>query len=488
MKLPTEMHMPHVSWADTAPLIPELIVIAFALLVLAVDLTRRGRGALFLVSLAGVVLSALVCLFWVHGGVVFAGSFIRDSFTLALDLIALMIGALTLLLSVGYVRRKGIECGEYYSLLLFATAGMMLIAGAGDLVIVFLGIEILSVGSYVLAGFFRKNALSNESSLKYLLLGAMSSAFLLYGMAAIYGLTGHTNLKAIGEALPAAAQASPFLTYIGMGMLIVGFGFKIAAVPFHMWTPDVYEGAPTAVTAFFTSGPKAAAFAGLLRVFVTGLGGVSGQWTGVIAALAIVTMTVGNIGAIAQHEIKRMLAYSSIAHAGYLLIGVAAPGEMGLSAIVFYLVAYALMNLGAFAAIAALEKDGEIRTELKDMAGLAKKKPGVALALTIFLISLGGIPPTAGFVAKFYIFSAAVKSGMVFLAIVGVLNSLVSVFYYLRVTVVMYMRERTEPWHDVSMDWAARTAIVASSIATLLLGIFPSRLWEAAKRAATGFF
>lgn len=467
---------------------PELILIAFALVVLAVDLARSGRGSLFWISMAGVVASSLACLFWAEGGAAFGGSFVRDGFTLAIDLISLLIAALTLLVSAGYVRRQGIESGEYYSLLLFATAAMMLLAGAGDLIIVFLGIEILSVASYVLAGFFRTHPLSNESSLKYLLLGAMSSAFLLYGMAAVYGLTGETNLREIGHAMPGAAGESSFLTYLGLGMLIVGFGFKLAAVPFHMWTPDVYEGAPTAVTAFFTSGPKAAAFAAVLRVFVTGMGGLSDQWTGLIAALAVLTMTVGNIGAIAQSEIKRMLAYSSIAHAGYLLIGLAVPGSLGLSAIVFYLVAYSLMNLGAFAAVTALQRVGEIRTEISDMAGLGKAKPGVAFALTIFLVSLGGLPPTVGFVAKFYIFSAAVKDGMVFLAIVGALNSLVSVFYYLRVTVLMYMKERKEPLQDVSLDRAGRVALFASSIATVLLGMFPSRLWEAAKRSTIEFF
>ncbi len=480
--------MSAVSWTDIAALSPELILVAFALMVLAVDLTRWGRRALFGLSLAGVVMSAGAALFAADGGSAFNGGFVRDSFTLGLDLISLLIGALTLMVSCDYVRRKGVESGEYYSLVLFAIAGMMLVAGAGDLIIVFLGLEILSVASYVLAGFFRTNPLSNESSLKYLLLGAMSSAFLLYGMAAVYGLTGETNLKAIGLALPEASSDSPFLTYLGVGMLIVGFGFKVAAVPFHMWTPDVYEGAPTAVTAFFTSGPKAAAFAGALRVFVTGLGGVAGEWTGVMAALAVLTMTVGNIGAVAQKDIKRMLAYSSVAHAGYLLIGLAVPGALGLSAIVFYLVAYALMNLGAFAVIAAVEKNGEVRTSLDQMAGLARARPGMALALTVFLVSLGGLPPTAGFVAKFYIFSAAVKNGMVFLAIVGALNSLVSVYYYLRVTVMMYMKERAEPWEDVPLDAAGRVALVVSSIATILLGVFPSRLWEAARRATLDFF
>jgi NADH-quinone oxidoreductase subunit N len=463
-------------------------MIAFALIVLAADLTRGGRRSLFWVSTVGVLISGAACLFWVQPGESFGGSFVRDAFTLGVDLIVLLIGLLTLLVSREYVWLKRMECGEYYSLILFATAGMMLMAGAGDLVIVFLGIEILSVASYALAGFLRKNPLSNESSLKYLLLGAMSSAFLLYGMAALYGLTGTTNLVEIGDAFPGAAGSSPFLAYIGIGMLIVGFGFKIAAVPFHMWTPDVYEGAPTCVTAFFTAGPKAAAFAAAIRVFVVGLGGVSEQWTGVIAVLAVLTMTIGNIGALAQKEIKRMLAYSSIAHAGYLLIGLAVPGALGLSAIVFYLVAYTLMNLGAFAAITAIERQGEVRTELKSYAGLAKSRPGIALALTIFLVSLGGLPPTVGFIGKFYIFSAAIKNGMLWLAIVGALNSLISVYYYLRVTVMMYMKEPEEDAPEVSMDWAGRVALIGASIATILLGIFPARLWEAAKRTTLEFF
>lgn len=480
--------MPTFSWIDIGPLVPELMLIAFALVTLGADLARGGRKLVFWIAAVGMLVTGAGCLFWVWPGESFGGSFVRDTFTLGIDLIALLIGFMTLLVSRAYVRRQGMECGEYYSLILFATAGMMLMAGAGDLVIVFLGIEILSVASYALAGFLRKNPLSNESSLKYLLLGAMSSAFLLYGMAALYGLTGTTNIKAIGLAFPGAVGTSPFLAYIGIGMLIVGFGFKIAAVPFHMWTPDVYEGAPTSVTAFFTAGPKAAALAAAIRVFVTGLGGVTDQWTGVIAVLAILTMTIGNIGALAQKEIKRMLAYSSIAHAGYLLIGLAVPGALGLSAIVFYLVAYTLMNLGAFAAITAIEKQGEVRTELKSYAGLAKSRPGVALALTIFLVSLGGLPPTVGFIGKFYIFSAAIKGGMLGLAIVGALNSLVSVYYYLRVTVMMYMKEPEEHAPEVSMDWAGRVALVGASVATILLGIFPARLWEAAKRVTLDLF
>jgi len=350
----------------------------------------------------------------------------------------------------------------------------------------FLGLEILSVGSYVLAAFLRSNPLSAESSLKYLILGAMSSAFLLYGMASLYGVTGTTALQEIGRALPAAAR-SPFLAYLGVAMLLVGFGFKIAAVPFHMWAPDVYEGAPTAVTAFFTAAPKVGALAGILRVFQAGLGGLASDWTGPVAVVAVLTMTVGNIGAVAQREIKRMLAYSSIAHPGYLLIGLAVPGSLGFSALVFYLVAYALMNLGAFAAVAAVERDGETRTEIAAYAGLARSRPGLALALTIFLVSLSGLPPTVGFVAKFYIFSAAVKGGMLPLAIAGVLNSLVSVYYYLRVTVVMYMRESEEELR-VSADWASRAALAVSASAVLALGVFPARLWEAARRAASGLF
>jgi NADH-quinone oxidoreductase subunit N len=479
-----------IGFADIAALSPELILVAFAVIVLGADLPRSGAGrkSLFWLSAIGVVLAAVACLSWAGEGEAFAGSFVRDGFTTALDLIFLLITLLTLFVSYGYVRREGIESGEYYGLVLLAGSGMLLLAGAGDMIVVFLGLEILSVASYVLAGLFRKNARSNEASLKYLLLGAMSTAFLLYGMAAVYGLTGATNLKAIGAALPEAASASPFLTYVGVGMMIVGFGFKVAAVPFHMWTPDVYEGAPTAVTAFFTSGPKAAAFAAALRVFVTGLGGVSEQWTGVIAVLAILSMTIGNIGAIAQKEIKRMLAYSSIAHAGYLLIGLAVPGVLGVSAIVFYLVAYTLMNLGAFSIVAALEKRGTNRTEMADYAGLAKRRPGMALAMTIFMVSLGGLPPTVGFVAKFYIFSAAVEQGMITLAVIGALNSLVSIFYYLRVTVIMYMRERSEPWPEIPVDWATRLVMFGSSAGTILLGVLPAWLWSEARLSALGFF
>jgi NADH-quinone oxidoreductase subunit N len=351
---------------------------------------------------------------------------------------------------------------------------MSLMAASGDLILTFLGIEILSIATYILAGFKRTDARSTESSLKYFLLGSFATAFLLYGIALVYGSTGTTRYEAIRTI--AGLQGVPQITMvIGLGLLLVGFGFKIAIVPFHAWAPDVYEGAPTAVTAFMTVGPKAAGFAALTRVLVQALPALGGDWSAILWASSILTMTVGNIVAILQSNIKRMLAYSAIAHAGYILIGIVARSAAGHRAVIFYLIVYTAMNLGALSIVLALSRKGDRRVNLEDYAGLGKTQPWPAAALALFLVSLAGFPLTGGFIGKFYLFSAAIQQHYVGLAIVGVLNSVISVYYYFRLIVFMYMKEphaaETEP---IPLPVLAVIAIAAASV--LWLGIAPTSI------------
>jgi NADH-quinone oxidoreductase subunit N len=345
---------------------------------------------------------------------------------------------------------------------------------------IFLGLETLSISLYILAGFLRDQIRSNESALKYLLLGAFASGFVLYGIALVYGATGSINLARVARALTLGQVHSPVLLTIGMGLLIIGFGFKVAAVPFHMWAPDVYEGAPTSVTAFMIVGTKAAAFAAFLRILLTGLPALLPDWSGVLWVLAILTMTVGNVVAIAQTNIKRMLAYSSIAHAGYILVALVTGAKFGSGSILFYLLAYSFMNLGAFAVIVALARREEERLVIDDYAGLGLRRPVLGAAMALFMFSLAGVPPTAGFMGKLYVFSAAIQSGYVGLAVIGVVNSVISAFYYLRITVVMYMASGSgEPLPERVAPTLA-LAILISAAGTLLLGLFPSRFLEVA--------
>jgi NADH-quinone oxidoreductase subunit N len=409
---------------------------------------------------------------------------VLDNYSLFLKAIFLVTAGLTILMSIRFLKAEGFEHGEYYILLLFATVGMMFMASAADLIIVFLGLETFSLAVYVLAGFFRTNPKSNESSLKYFLLGAFSTGFLLYGIALIYGATGTTHLKGIFDFLRRADLFTDPLLLIGMGLLIVGFGFKVASVPFHMWTPDVYEGAPTAVTAFMAVGPKAAGFAAFLRVFLYSLSSLQTDWVWILWVLAVLTMTLGNIVAIAQKNIKRMLAYSSIAHAGYILVAMVAASELSTASILYYLLAYAFMNLGAFAVVILYGRKGEENILVSDYSGMASRYPLLAAAMAVFMFSLAGIPPTAGFVGKFYIFSAAVKAGYVGLAIIGVLNSALSVYFYLRVTVMMYMRNpEKEPAGSLEFSPGMVIALLIAVFFTLQMGIFPANYLNLARQS-----
>jgi NADH-quinone oxidoreductase subunit N len=371
---------------------------------------------------------------------------------------------------------------------LFATAGFMFVATATDLVMLFLAIEVLSIATYILAGLQRQEPRSQEAAFKYFILGAFSSAFFLYGIATIYGAQGHTNLVTLGTSL-ATTGASP-LTLLGMGLLMVGLGFKAAAVPFHMWAPDVYEGAPTPVTAFMTAGPKAAAFAAFLRVFFQGFAApaVAEHWAPIFAVLAGLTMLVGNVVAITQSSLKRMLAYSSIAHAGYAFVALAAHTALGASSILYYLIAYALMSLGSFAIVSVVAKPGDQRHAFTDYAGLGSTNPGLAALMSLFMFALAGFPPTAGFASKFYVFSAAVNTGHYWLALIGVLTSVISVVYYARVVIMMYMHEPSGERQPIRLAPAMAALLGITAAGIVLLGVFPGSVLRLAERSVQLLF
>ena len=373
----------------------------------------------------------------------FEGMFVHDPMTVFFTVLFCAVGALSVLASWDYVKRTAINQTEYYALLVSSVLGMIVMAASNDLITIFLGLELMSLSLYVLVGFRRTRLESNEAALKYFLLGAFASGFLLYGIALLYGATGTTNLARMAAFLADSPLLHNPLLLVGALLVFAGFAFKVAAVPFHMWTPDAYEGAPTSVTGFMSAGAKAAGFAALLRVGLRALGPVQADWTSLIAVLAFLTMTVGNVTALLQNNLKRMLAYSSIAHAGYILVAIAAGGPEGAGAAVFYLAVYSFMNLGAFTVLTMLGKGRDERVLVSDLAGLGFRSPLLGIVMTIFILSLGGIPPTAGFMGKLYVFSVAVQHPELrWLVIAGVLNSVISVFYYLRVTVSMRSEER----------------------------------------------
>jgi NADH-quinone oxidoreductase subunit N len=467
-------------------LLPMLILSATAVLALVADLWMEGpdREGLGWIGLAGLVATAITAMaLWNTHLSTLSDTLAVDRYGLFFTLLFCVVSGLTLLMSMNYLEMTEIQTGEYYSLVLFSTLGMVLMATATDLIVIFLGLEVMSVAAYALAGIARSELRSNEAALKYFLLGAFASGFLLFGIALLYGATGTTTLPEIGQRLTAVAGEQRLLVMAGIGLLIVGFGFKIAAVPFHVWAPDVYEGSPTSVTALMAVGIKAAAFAAFARVFMHTLAVFRPDWTGVLWVLAVLTMTVGNVTALMQRNIKRMLAYSSVAHAGYLLVGMVAGGTDGGSAVLFYLIGYAFMTLGAFAVVIALGRRGQPNENLDDYAGVGFRSPFLGAAMAIFMLSLSGIPPLAGFVGKFYIFSAAVKSGYVGLAIIGVLNSVVSVYYYVGVLVRMYMTEGTTEVAAPSSRPYLFATLLLTVAATVLLGLFPSSLFEVARQS-----
>ncbi len=473
---------------DLRPIIPAAIVAVTGVVVLlAQAFAPSGRAApspvLSLAGLAGALASVWLLAGGRAEGAVLAGALTADGLALFLQAVILAVAVLTVLLSPAYLRANGMERGEYYALLLFSVVGMLGLVSTLELVSMFVALEIMSVALYGMVGLDRARPESQEAALKYFVNGAFASAFLLYGVALVYGVSGSTSLDRITRALGVASPETLPLAVLGAALLLVGFGFKVASVPFHMWAPDVYEGAPTPVTAFMSAGVKAAAFGALLRVFGYGLADLASHWQPLVAALAIVTMLLGNLAALAQRNLKRLLAYSSIAHAGYLMSALVAAPVLAGEAILFYVVAYAAVNLGGFGVIAALSKGGQEPATVADLAGLAERRPLLAATLTLFLVSLTGIPITAGFVGKFYLFNAAVASGWVVLALVGVLASVVSAYYYLRVVVAMYMEPPLGEDRWAAVSPAAALALALSAGVTLLFGLWPAPVLTFARLA-----
>ena len=473
-------------------ILPEIVLCAAGVLIMVAEpfLGRHGRTAGAVLAVAGLAGSAAAVLLTprVPADALFHGMVTLDLFGAYCRLLFAAIGILMVLGSAAYLRREALPHGEFYTLLLFATAGMNFMVTGADLIMTFVGLEILSIATYVLAGFRRRDPRSNESGMKYFFMGAFSSAILLYGIALIYGAAGSTNYGAVLRFMSAFTHVAdlPLLLALGIGLVVAGFSFKVAAAPFHVWTPDVYEGAPTPVTAFMSVGPKAAGFAALIRILFQLVPPDQPVWTQLLLVSAVLTMLVGNLGAIPQRNIKRLLAYSSIAHAGYLLIGLVTASATGLAAMLFYFAAYLLMNIGAFAVVTLVSGPGETRVAIDDYRGLGFRQPILSFPLTVCLVSLAGIPATAGFIGKFFLFSAAMERELYTLVIIAILNSLVSVYYYLRVVVVMFMQEPGEP-EAVKIPAAAGIVIVACGVLTIVLGLFPSPLLQASSDAILSF-
>ena len=483
------MNLTSADYSTIWPLI-FLTVWACALLLIDLAIPNERKGITALLSAIGLAATLGFTLLQIgESYTAFEGMVVIDGFAVFVNVLLLVSGLLGIALAYGYVKRMGLERGEYYSLLLFSVTGMMLMAQAADLIVVFLALELLSIPLYVLAAFARPRAESEEAGLKYFLLGAFATGFVVYGTALVFGATGSTNLVAIVERA-APGSENLLLLSIGAALILVGFGFKVAAVPFHMWTPDVYQGAPSAVTAFMSSGAKIAGFAALLRVFATAFPSIAVDMTSILWVMAALTMVLGNLIAIAQTNIKRLLAYSSIAHAGYILMAFVPYGNAevrpdAVAAGLFYLVAYAITNFGAWGVVIALEKSEGRGLEINDYAGLARKHPALAAAMTVFMLSLIGLPPTLGLVGKIYLFRAVIEGGFYGLAIIGVLTSLVSAFYYLRVVGIMYIRDgdpQTE--RESFLDLTT----IGTAIATVVISLVPQFLFAWASSAVLKLF
>src|SRR5262245_11852380 len=480
---------PGLSISDFYYILPELVLTGGSLLLLIIDvlLPKRGSGGVLAwVTVLVLGATAIALLPFISKHTVVAGGLLAvDQFALFFKVVFLFAAAVTVLISIPYLEVEGVRSpGEYYFLILCATLGMMIMASGIDLITIFIGLETMAVSFYILAGFIKPSQRSNEAAVKYFLLGAFSLGILLDGMSLMYGLSGTTNLRQMAPIL-ARIDTDPRLI-LAVILVVAGVGFKIAAVPFHMWAPDVYEGAPTPITAFLSVGSKAASFAMLLRIFVVGLGAMTPDWQLMFYVLSIATMTIGNFAAVTQSNLKRMLAYSSIAHAAYGLMGVvaaAAGSRDGITATLIYLMVYAFMQLGAFGVIVLLRRQDVAGDELKDFSGLHFRNPYAAFAMLLFMLSLGGIPPTAGFMGKFWLFKAAVDAGLYPLAVIGVLNSAVSLYYYIRVVVFMYLKPETtgsEPTTSVGLALALAAAVAV----TIVLGVYPELLFQVAAASA----
>ncbi len=469
-------------------ILPPLILALFAMGILLIDVFAKDPkgtntiGYLALSSMIFVFLSLF--LFTGRGKMTFGTMISMDVYTIFFYLVFVVIGILTILSSISYVKITGIHSGEYYALILFSMIGMMLMASSTNLIMLFVSLEMMSIPIYVLAGFHRNEERSIEASLKYFLLGAFASGFFLYGLALVYASAGGTSYQGIADFLAATQRLDiSTLMWVGIAFVAIGFCFKVAAFPFHSWTPDVYEGAPTPVTAYMATGVKAAAFAAFVRIFFTTFSGFQQDWTAILWVIAVLTMTIGNFTALVQRNVKRMLAYSSIAHAGYLLVAFVAGNTMGRSSILFYLLAYAFMNIGAFTVLMVMAKKNNYHEDLDDFAGLGFKYPLTALAMSVFMFSMAGIPPTAGFIGKFYIFSAAVKSHDYWLAVIGVLNSAVSVYYYLRVVVYMYFKEPENEIPVYRFSVPVVFSIVIAVWGVLQMGVLPGNILNIANHS-----
>ena len=475
---------------DFAAVAPMLIVTLGACAVLLAEAFRAKDERmpfelLGLIGLGGAIAASL--LQW-HQEKVGFGVIVIDHYSIFFNVTIASIGVLTILLSVGVADRDQLPVAEYYALMLFSIAGMMLMGSTRDLLVIFIALEILSLGVYVLTGIRRTSEAGAEAAFKYFVLGAFSSAFFLYGIALAYAVSGTTKLDELGMQVAGSALNPNLILVLAMVLLLVGFAFKVSAVPFHMWTPDAYQGAPTLVTGFMSTGVKAAAFAAFARVFLSALEPLRVDWMPVLAVIAGLTMIAGTVIGVAQTSVKRMLAYSSIAHAGYLLVGIVAANSAGKAAILFYLVAYAVTNLAAFGVLASLSTPDRPHDDVRDFAGLGAERPGLAGLLTVFLLSLGGFPPTVGFVAKWYIFKAAVDQNLISLAVLGVLTSVVSVFFYLRIVVMMYMVDDKAPGHRPAVPAVAMAGMLLALVAVFYLGVMPGSLLRVAADSVAGIF
>lgn len=469
--------------ADYIRILPEIVLSVFGMLIMLLDPVldeEKSQKTLGGIALLGSIAAVLATLYQSKfPGMAFWDMVRVDSFSVFFHFLVAAIAGVVILTSYEYMAVQQIRAGEYYALILFGAVGMSLMSSAVELVLIFIALEISSISTYILAGFRRQSATSSESSLKYFLLGSFATAFFLYGVAMMFGATGSTNISVIADTL--RSDSVPVLAYAGVALMFVGLGFKVAAAPFHIWTPDVYEGAPAPVVGFMSTAPKAAVFAVLLRIMFEAQ--APGRlW--LIWITAALSMTIGNVAALVQSNIKRLLAYSSIAHAGYLLVAFAALPENGIPAAMFYIASYAAMNVGAFAVVSHFAGAGERYVSLEDYAGLGRRSPILAATLTVFLLSLIGIPITGGFFAKFYVFSAALQANLVWLTIIGVLNSAIGAYYYLRIIVAMYMKEPRDETPLPAIPLGLGTALTVSLAATIYLGVLPGRVLEYASRSA----
>jgi NADH-quinone oxidoreductase subunit N len=490
------MDLPTLESINLLAVLPVLIVFGWTLVLLVIDLfIPSGRkfwtAWLAILGLLGAAAALAMRFIGARGAAdtAFHGMLVVDGFSLFLQAIFILTAIIGILFALEFLPRNKIERGEYYTLLLFTTGGMMIMSMAADLIVVFLALELLSIPLYILAGFARPRVESEEAAMKYFLLGAFASGFLVFGIALTYGGTGTTSLAGIFDILT-DGSSNLVLALVGMALILVGFGFKVAAVPFHMWTPDVYQGAPTPVTAFMSVGAKAGGFAALMRILIVAMPSVGDSWGMLVAILAMLTMILGNVVAIAQRNIKRMLAYSSIAHAGYILVAVAAAqrpedAPLAVSAALFYLLTYAFTNLGAFGVVLAVEREDGSGNQIEDFAGLGRSKPLLAAMMTLFMLSLTGMPVSAGLVGKFFVFQAAINASVgnpwvLAAAIVGIVTSVISAFYYIRIILIMYMQEGEA---KVTLKPALTVALALTALATLILGIFPAPVFQLAKDA-----